>query len=163
MTKRALTKCCLSLLLLGAFCSYSPNAECATAVAPVNLTVETYLYVQVVGDIWMQTIYPQYFGQVVQTTGSAPINVACNVPAYVWCPDSVILTQPAIGSYTVNASVLFLGNAQAVKIGDMWRITYGVGNWPGLAVLVCSYEQLWTIADPAGTYTGTITLTIVAQ
>jgi len=139
-----------------------PNAQALNvAEADVTLIIEQYLSVNIQGDIVMTTVVPSWFySGPHNTSGSSPVDVICNVPAYLWAPTEITLTQLGIGSYAVIADIVFFGVSQAELIGGQWRLTYDPGDHTGLTGLLIHINQAWTVADVAGTYTGTITLTL---
>jgi hypothetical protein len=158
-------KCCLLLLLLSALWALPQDAKCATsATKPVTMTIATWLDVTINQDIVMTTVVPSWFYTGSHTSiGSTPVNVMCNVPAYLWSPETITLTLASVGSYEVSATIIFFGNSQAELIGNQWRLAYPAGIHTGTTGLQVSRTQEWTAADHAGTYTGTVTLTITAQ
>jgi hypothetical protein len=163
---------CLVLLVLVTLASTSV-AYGAEDVCTVNLTIEPYLRVEIQQDtIKMSTVTAQWFrlGIPLESTGSTEVYAWTNVPARLRCPLTVNLYMPNDNDIEVSANVNFVGDNQYRYLyedpfGVWWyAMNLAPGHYDngGHATLNVSTGNIrWLPAEHhAGTYVGTITVTI---
>lgn len=135
-----------------------------TDTVTVTLTVQEYLEVNVQSDITMTTVNSSWFGQEVQTIGTAVVDVYTNIDATLRCPRQITLTGDG-GEYTVDVQTALLGPGPnpVYFSGSYWCLDFTPGAYPGQTSVTASLKKTWTAADLADTYTGTITLELVPK
>ena len=160
--------------LLTLFAAAALLAVCLAPAAPqtsdqatvyVNLIIEKYCSVNICSDIVMTTVTPDWFGHERKSVGSAMVDVQNNFAATLRGPTSVLLSNG--GEYDVDAAITLIGVSEAYYAGtepdDYMCLDFAPGDHIGEAILNVDIKKTWTVADIAGTYTGTITLELLEQ
>ena len=132
-------------------------------VADVTLTVEPWASVYPTPPvppeeyhIVMMPVTADWFCQDLKTTGSTLLSVEANEDVTLRCPKMVQLTDG--GTYDVDADISLIGVNLAYHCGDYWCLDFAAGSHIDETTLQTSIKKHWTVADQAGTYTGTILL-----
>ena len=145
----------------------APAAPQTSAQAPadVNLSIEKYGSVNICSDIVMTTVTSDWFGHERKSVGSATVDVQNNFAATLRGPTSVTLVNG--GEYDVDAAITLIGVSEAYYTGtepdDYMCLDFAVGDHTGETTLQVDIKKIWTVADIADTYEGTVTLELIEQ
>lgn len=161
------------LLFMGLGCGVPiAHALPATDVAPVSLTIDEWSSVTVhpptppsTHNIVMTTVPASWFGTSLPSIGCVLIDVVSNHQVKLRAPTSTVLTGSP-GSYTVSADIAFSGGGLPTGFNPLdpgyQFIIYDAGSYVGTTVLCARISgHAWTVADLAGTYTGSILLELI--
>ncbi|HEY3418755.1 MAG TPA: hypothetical protein VGM23_17915 [Armatimonadota bacterium] len=165
-----------ALLILGLAPAYSADIASAQDTAGVNLDIERYLTIDIVKSGLNMLVTSAMVGGSWEVLDTSSVRVDTNYPCAVKCPDTITLnaTPPNGTSFTTKAKVTLVSgivsNPYQRMIGsdkywflDLAPGQYSTGTVPpdlGTIQLMVSIDKVWGFTDPAGTYTGTITLEV---
>ncbi len=153
------------LLLLLTTAGYS---QTDTASIPVNLTIEPYTEIDIANDIIMTTVEGWWFssGMEMESVGSTSVQVGTNTNATLVCPatlDMQLIDPPGPEIMTVRTAVSYMypGHPQYYAQGGQ---VICIDLEPGLHTAIsleASLSKVWNVGeDLAGTYQGTLTVTV---
>jgi hypothetical protein len=130
--------------------------------AEVTLTIDTYLYVSVQGDITMMPVPPSWFGFNRKTWGSQNVDVVCNVPSTLRTDTTCVLTGDLTGNtYNTEVEISLTGDNPAYWVENYVCIDFPVGEYIGGTDLIVSLRKTWGPADLADTYHGLILMELI--
>lgn len=156
---------------------YSVPVSTSQDTAAATLDIERYVTFDITKtDLFMQVTSPIIIAGERQVGDNSIVKVDTNYQCAIKCPAKLDLTAtpPNGTTYTVKAKVyLALGPfanpyQDTDELGDdYWYLDLEPGQYSKtggapdkVVTLVVSIEKDWTFADPAGTYSGTLTLTL---
>jgi len=161
---------CLFAMVAAVLCGGTlPLAAQITAMdsGDVTLAIEKYCRISIRDpDIVMDTVTPDWYGKTRKTAGSSLLDLACNFPATVRVPETIVLEDG--GSYTVTVNVSISGASGGYYMPgpggqpDWVCVDFPPGVHDGEATVGVDLVKLWSYAeDVADTYTGVVTVEIV--
>ena len=161
--KKNLQRLTILTLVATLCCSIAYGADDACTV---NLTIEPYMYVDIVKDvITMEQVRSYWFsdGNTHESHGGSGIDVKTNVNAHVFVPGNLLLLSPD-SEIPVDATVIVLGDNEAYEWLSGHAVNYDPGiDLGGTVVQVSTGDIPWELDKHwAGTYSGTLMLTLSA-
>jgi len=162
---RKLTALVVAVGLTVACFSQAASKPLSQAMVAVNITVLPYGELRIpVDKLVMNPVTADMFqagmnGEKRKSLASTGLEVITNTSARLKVPLTVTLSDH--GAYEAEADLSVWGeNVNYMQDPPFQYIDLGNG-WHDLTVQV-KIDKVWTVADRAGTYTGTITLSIYA-
>jgi len=154
----------LAIMLLLLKSSYAGQVD--TAV--VNLTINTWMSISVEKDtIEMEDVRSDWFGHEYESVGNSYVSVYGNTKMRLTTPKQVQLdheTLPAATQFVTANVDLTSGTPVGKGQSDTEKwIIYNSGSYQDTTQLWLSIKKVWTSADVAGTYYGTITLYLTQE
>lgn len=154
-----------------------PLLAATTSETPVTLRIEPYFSIAMQSGISMEVratdfyVDPGGHGNGVKVYGSSGVTVDCNANADIWCPMSMDIENTSLGGYEMECDLSLTGpnpiTSQQIGSEWWWVLPVSRGHYNGGTgnhiVLEVSRKQVWTVADLAGVYTGTVWMYIVPQ
>lgn len=133
----------------------------AQDTAEVNVSIEKYGSVNIRNDVTMKTVQSDWFGQTKKTSGSSLVDVENNFKATLRVLKTLELVDG--GSYDVDVEVALMPENLAYDDNGYSCIDFDPGEHTAATTLWIELEKHWTVADTAGTYTGTVTVELIEQ
>lgn len=157
--QKVLTTSMAAAALLAACLPSVASQASDQATADVTLNIEKYASVSIWSDITMKTVTSDWFCQSKKTSGSSVVDVTNNFDATLRVVKTLELTDG--GSLTVDVEVALMPVNLAYDPGEYSCIDFDPGDHTGETTLWVELEKHWTVADAAGTYSGTVTVEVV--
>lgn len=165
MIRKAITLLAVGALL--AVCVAQAAPAPLVASVGLELVIQEYVWIDIQEDSLDMTVTAAMFPLGEQKVyDSSLVLAAVNCDAEIECPKTVALNGG--DPYTVDAAINLTGDCAVSGLDDYWYVQLTPGVYDGVEtqhiMLWVSIERDWDPAeDPAGTYTGTITLTIYPE